>query len=371
MTIPFTPVDFVILAVLGLSGFFAAYRGFVNELLSIMGWGLAAVITAVLFGSIRGSVREMVEPDWFADIVGFVGLFLAVIIPISFVAYRVGEAARQSSIGPLDRSLGFVYGVLRGLVVASLAYMLFVWLSPNRPQWMNDARLIPIVQRSSDVLASLVNGKQPRGVSVSAPSPQQDAPRRQPAEPRPAPPAPAPDVPPPAPPVEARRAVPPPKPEPVRESPPPPASEVGGLAHLIQQPEAAAAAAKPGKAPSPQPAQAKKFRTQTMETEATKPARTAPREDTAQPARPAQKAEKSKAKPETAKPKAKAKQPKTEPQIARTKATTPKRPAKTQIASTERRPAASGSGDKTKGKGYGARDRQALDQLVRSTTREP
>jgi membrane protein required for colicin V production len=354
MTIPFTPVDFVILAVLGLSGFFAAYRGFVNELLSIMGWGLAAVITAVLFGSIRGSVREMVEPDWFADIVGFVGLFLAVIIPISFVAYRVGEAARQSSIGPLDRSLGFVYGVLRGLVVASLAFMLFTWLSPNRPQWMNEARLIPIVQRSSDVLASLVNGKQPRGVTVSAPQNQQSAPRR---------PAPEPVAPPPAPPpppiVEARRA---PPAQPVRESPPPPASEVGGLAHLIQQPEAQPLAAKPAKVPAPQKSPEKKFRTQAMEQDA--PA-----------ARPAQKAEKPKAKLEAAKSKPKAKQPKTAVQAARTKAPPPKRPAKaqpakTQVASSERRPAATANGDKTKGKGYGARDRQALDQLVRSTARE-
>jgi membrane protein required for colicin V production len=355
MTIPFTPVDFVILAVLGLSGFFAAYRGFVNELLSIMGWGLAAVITAVLFGSIRGSVREMVEPDWFADIVGFVGLFLAVIIPISFVAYRVGEAARQSSIGPLDRSLGFVYGVLRGLVVASLAFMLFTWLSPNRPQWMNEARLIPIVQRSSDVLASLVNGKQPRGVTVSAPQLQQSAPRR---------PAPEPYVPPPAPPppppavIEARRA---PPPQPVRESPPPPASEVGGLAHLIQQPDSPPTAAKPAKAPAA-PKPEKKFRTQTMEQGA--PA-----------ARPAQRVEKPKAKQEAAKAKPKAKQPKSEVQSARAKPTPPKRPAKaqpakTQVASSERRPAANANGDKTKGKGYGARDRQALDQLVRSTARE-
>jgi membrane protein required for colicin V production len=353
MTIPFLPVDFVILAVLGLSGFFAAYRGFVNEVLSILGWLSAAIITAVLFGAIKGTVRELIEPDWFADAVGFVGLFLAVIIPISFIAYRVGEAARQSSIGPLDRSLGFVYGVVRGLLIAAVAFIIFDMLSPKKPEWIVNAKLIPIVQRSGDVLTSLFHSKQPKGVQTAAdpktpraPSTPRwsdpEPPQQRVAVAEPPPPAPPPPVDPPKP---AR------KPQP--ESPPPPASEVGGLAPLLT-PERASEAAAPAK-PNAQPKP--KYRTTPMD-DAAPPA---PKREAKPPQKPVKQAETGKSRAKPGKPEAK--------QASRKQPE--KRPAKTQVVSNERKPGGKGSEDKSKAKGYGQRDRQALDQLVRSTTREP
>lgn len=350
MTIPFLPVDFVILAVLGLSGFFAAYRGFVNEVLSILGWGMAAIITAVLFGSIKGTVRELVEPDWFADIIGFVGLFLAVIIPISFVAYRVGEAARQSSIGPLDRSLGFVYGVVRGLVIVALAFIIFDLLSPKKPDWITNAKLIPIVQRSGDVLSSLVNSKPPKGVAVSA---DPHAASRAPSKPRWSDP------------VSEQQAVvaDPPAPAPVRidppvqraapaapESPPPPASEVGGLAPMLS-PSA-----------TPAPSGAAKSKPQPKATAQSQP------QETATTNRPPKKPGQAVKTAEKGKPKAKSS--KTDSKQTAKKAAD-KRSAKTQLAASERRSNNKAQEDNAKTKGYGARDRQALDQLVRSTTREP
>jgi membrane protein required for colicin V production len=353
MTIPFLPVDFVILAVLGLSGFFAAYRGFVNELLSIFGWGLAAIITAVLFGSIKPTVRAMVQPDMFADVVGFVGLFLAVIIPISFVAFRVGEAARQSSIGPLDRSLGFVYGVVRGLVIAAVAFIIFDMLSPKKPEWITEAKLIPIVQRSGDVLMSLVSNKSPKGVQTAAdprtppkstskpqwsPLPGQQVVSAEPTQPPPP------------------RQEPTPRKTPAAaqpESPPPPASEVGGLAPFLNaQP---APEPPPRAKPKPQPKPA--YRSVPMENADASAAKRAPK--TA--AKPSKQAEKAKPKAKQARPDAK--------QAARKPPE--KRAPKNQVASSERRPTPKAKGDKDKGKGYGQRDRQALDQLVRSTTREP
>lgn len=355
MTIPFLPVDFVILAVLGLSGFFAAYRGFVNELLSILGWGLAAIITAVLFGAIKSTVRELVDPDWFADIIGFVGLFLAVIIPISFVAFRIGEAARQSSIGPLDRSLGFVYGVVRGLLIAAVAFIIFDMLAPKKPEWITDAKLIPIVQRSGDVLTSLFNNKKPQGVQTSANPNTKKAPSKPQwsdpvpeqrvavAEPPPAP-LPPPRLDPPAPKRPAKLDA---------ESPPPPASEVGGLAPLLRaEPEPdAPPAAKPKGQPKPA------YRSQPMEDATPAPAKREPKT--------AQRAAKQ---PEKAKPRAKT--PKSD--IKQTAKKTPeKRAPKAQVASPERRTKGKPGEDKAKAKGYGQRDRQALDQLVRSTTREP
>jgi membrane protein required for colicin V production len=169
MTIPLTSVDLVILAVLGISGLFAAYRGFISEVLSVLAWGLAAIVTALLFASVKGPVRGAIEPVWLADIAAFVGLFLIALIPASFVSYRISEGVRSSAIGPLDRSLGFVFGIMRGLVIVALGYLLYAWLvkPDHQPNWVRDAKLLPIVQSAGNVLTSFANGKQIKGVTVS------------------------------------------------------------------------------------------------------------------------------------------------------------------------------------------------------------
>jgi membrane protein required for colicin V production len=298
----------------------------------------------------------MVDPDWFADIVGFVGLFLAVIIPISFIAYRIGEAARQSSIGPLDRSLGFVYGVVRGLFIAAVAFIIFDMLSPKKPEWITDAKLIPIVQRSGDVLTSLFNSKKPQGVQTSA---KPDAPKP-PSKPRWSDPVPeqqvaAAEPPPPSPPPP--RLDPPPQPKHTvkteTESPPPPASEVGGLAPLLRS-GSEVPPATPAK-PKPQPKSA--YRSQPMD----EPAATAPPRAPKAAQKPVKAAEKAKPRSKPARPDAK--------QTA--KKPSERRAPKSQVASSDRRPKSKPAGDKPAAKGYGRSDRQALDQLVRSTTREP
>jgi hypothetical protein len=65
---------------------------------------------------------------------------------------------KNSPIGPLDRAAGVAFGVVRGLVVVGLAYMAFTYFVPIRqqPHWVTEARLLPVVQSTADVLLSVV-----------------------------------------------------------------------------------------------------------------------------------------------------------------------------------------------------------------------
>ncbi len=329
MNFSISPVDVLVLAVLGFSGLYAAYRGFVNEVLTILAWGLTALVTAVLFGSVKGTVRQLVSPEWFADIVGLVGLFLAVVVPISFISYRFGEMVRQSSIGPLDRSLGFVYGVVRGLIFAGLAYMLYSYLvkPEGQPAYVRNAHLMPIVKSASDVLQSLVNGRPVKGVSVSAqpgtaspPVPQSPHYRPRPAEPQH---------------IAVHQPAQAPAPEPVPVRPEPLVPPLAPAPERANQP----------KDPSPVPPSV------FTQPEAPRPAR-------AQPERPPSAPKTSSGSPKKpARPK-----PKAEP---------PKRAKPQSTAQSKAKAPAQSARDKPEGKVYGSRDRKALDQLVRSNTSEP
>lgn len=145
------------LGILLVSGLFATYRGFLNETLSIVAYAVAAVGAVVLAPMLKPLAHSVVGPDWLAYGLSLVGLFLVLLIPLSFVSFRISESVQGSPIGPLDRSLGFVFGVGRGLVIVGAAYLVFCLLAPpkDHPDWIRDARLLPVVKGTADVLRSL------------------------------------------------------------------------------------------------------------------------------------------------------------------------------------------------------------------------
>ena len=154
----FTTVDIAIATVILVSAVYAAIRGLLRETLSIFSWALAAYLTLRLFPSFRPMLREYLAPAWLADVAVIIGVFLITLIPLSYVSYRIAHTVRQTEIGPVDRALGLVFGIGRGLVVVGLAYIVFSILVPrqNHPVWLTQARLFPVVDNTKDVLLSLV-----------------------------------------------------------------------------------------------------------------------------------------------------------------------------------------------------------------------
>jgi membrane protein required for colicin V production len=88
----------------------------------------------------------------------FAGIFLIVLIPLSFVSFRLSERVRKSPVGTLDRSLGVPFGIVRGLALIGIAYLAISLVIPVRAQpiWLTQARFLPVIQRSSDVILSLI-----------------------------------------------------------------------------------------------------------------------------------------------------------------------------------------------------------------------
>ncbi len=154
----FSFVDLLIVAVVVVSAIFATYRGFVSETLAIVAWAAAAFATIYFGPYLVPLFRGLVSSSTVAYVLGYGAVFLAVLIPLSFVSYRFAEGVKHSPVGALDRALGFAFGVVRGLVVVGIAYLIFsaVVPIPSQPGWVADARLLPVVQGTSEVLLSLV-----------------------------------------------------------------------------------------------------------------------------------------------------------------------------------------------------------------------
>ncbi|HXS08311.1 MAG TPA: CvpA family protein [Rhizomicrobium sp.] len=161
MTLPITMVDVLAGLVVLVSAGYAAWRGFLSEVLSVFAWASAAFATLYFGPWLIPLMRGVIATPWIASLAAYAGIFLLVLIPLSFMAHRFSETVKHSPIGPLDRALGIAFGVVRGLVVVGLAYMAFTYFVPikQQPTVLTQARSLPIIQSSAEVLLSLAPGR--------------------------------------------------------------------------------------------------------------------------------------------------------------------------------------------------------------------
>jgi membrane protein required for colicin V production len=154
----FTLLDLAVVVIVLLSVIYAISRGFVDETLSILAWAVAAFATLFCAPRVAPLLRNHFAHGWESAAIAYLGVFLVVLLPLQFMSHRFAETVRRSDIGPVDRSLGAVFGLLRGLAIVGIAYLLFTVFVPIReqPHWVSDARLLPMIQKCSDVIASIV-----------------------------------------------------------------------------------------------------------------------------------------------------------------------------------------------------------------------
>lgn len=158
MNLSVTLLDCLIVLIVVVSAGYAAWRGFLWETLTIFAW-VAAAFGCLYFGPyIIPLTRSLVHEDWLASLLAYAAVFLAVFIPLAFMSSRFSDSVKHSPIGPLDRAAGVAFGIVRGLVIVGLAYLAFTYFVPIRsqPRWLTEARLLPMVQSTADVLLSVV-----------------------------------------------------------------------------------------------------------------------------------------------------------------------------------------------------------------------
>ena len=85
-------------------------------------------------------------------------VFFVTLIIVSLFTVRMSDAILDSKIGPLDRSLGFVFGVARGFLLAVVAFAIFNWLvsEKQQPEWVKNARTRPVLTETADRIVAML-----------------------------------------------------------------------------------------------------------------------------------------------------------------------------------------------------------------------
>jgi membrane protein required for colicin V production len=153
-TMPITLLDIGLIVVMLISGLLAMVRGFMREILSIIAWVLAAGATLYSYGKLLPFARQYFNNDIVAAIAVIGGVFLITLLVVSILTVRLSDMVLDSRVGALDRTLGFLFGLARGLVIVVVAFMFFTWLAPDRsqPEWVKNAKSRVVLSGAGDWL---------------------------------------------------------------------------------------------------------------------------------------------------------------------------------------------------------------------------
>ena len=154
-------LDLGLIAVVLLSAFLAMLRGFTREVLAIASWGAAAVAAFYFHPMVVPYIKTYVKADLNEKValgLAAASVFVVTLIIVSLITVKLSDVILDSKVGALDRSLGFLFGAVRGLLLCVIAFVFFNWLVPvqTQPEWVKSAKMRPLLQATGDQLMAVL-----------------------------------------------------------------------------------------------------------------------------------------------------------------------------------------------------------------------
>ncbi|MGQ0527918.1 MAG: CvpA family protein [Alphaproteobacteria bacterium] len=178
-------IDLIVIVIVLISALIAFMRGLIREVLTIA--GVLGGLAASYFGGpflkplMRGwfGVTEEAEParlfdiipySLLADALSYGLIFIIVVIILSIISHTLAETARALGLGPVDRTLGVVFGILRGVFLLGLMYLPFSLVLDKevKESWFEGSKTFFYVEKVADFLADLIPQKDLEKLEESA-----------------------------------------------------------------------------------------------------------------------------------------------------------------------------------------------------------
>ncbi|MGH9564449.1 MAG: CvpA family protein [Candidatus Angelobacter sp.] len=127
-------LDWLILVIMVLSVLLAAAQGFFFEVISLAGAVVGYLLAAWGYGRIAPWFLQYVKQQAFADLAAFLTIFIAVVLLAGAIARITRWAVREAGLRWVDRLLGAVFGLARGIVVVTAGILALTAFAPDSRQ---------------------------------------------------------------------------------------------------------------------------------------------------------------------------------------------------------------------------------------------
>ena len=165
-----TVLDFAVLLLIGGLAVRGFIRGFVTESLSLAALIGGIVAVRLFHAPVTGLLDSFIGAEYVAALMAFVAVFGVVFMLGTLLARWIGDKTKTSMLGLFDRTLGLGFGAIKGLLVATIGFVLFsigydaiYGVETNRPDWMRLSRSYPLLSASGSAMSAWMAENSRRG----------------------------------------------------------------------------------------------------------------------------------------------------------------------------------------------------------------
>ncbi len=150
-----TVLDYIYIGVVLASTLWATFRGGIYETIATMSWVIAAF--AARFASpwldkLLQSWFDLSESTVGTLIASYFIVFFAILIVVGFFNQKLRDKIHASMMKVTDRTMGVIFGIVRGVAVMGAVYWMALWYYsdvPTLPTWIENARTRPLMQMTA------------------------------------------------------------------------------------------------------------------------------------------------------------------------------------------------------------------------------
>lgn len=167
-----TALDMIVLLLIAGAALLGLKRGFVTEVLALFAWVAAVAALKLFHAPVAAALAPMVGTGSGAAVLAFALVTGVTYVGGRMVANALGKRTRTSVLGPVDRALGFGFGALKGVILASLGFLVAALVvdtarggRAHRPDWMTGSRTYTLLDSTSAGIADMLDRRR-RGEPV-------------------------------------------------------------------------------------------------------------------------------------------------------------------------------------------------------------
>jgi len=138
----FNAIDYIIIGILLLSTGISFLRGFFREVLSLVAWISAVLLSVTFTPQLSVLLESQIANDSLRVLISFVSLFISTLIVASLVNFLVSQLVKKTGFSGTDRMIGVVFGLARGGVIVAVIVLVIGFTTIPQESWWQESALL-------------------------------------------------------------------------------------------------------------------------------------------------------------------------------------------------------------------------------------
>jgi membrane protein required for colicin V production len=134
-------LDIIIIAVIAVSGLVGVFRGLLREIMSLVGWIVSAWLAWSFASTVAPIFDSIIQSADVRTAAAFISIFLVSLVLFALVSYFISKIMNKSPLRGMDRTLGMIFGLLRGILIIAILAILIQSTQFAKESWWLDSML--------------------------------------------------------------------------------------------------------------------------------------------------------------------------------------------------------------------------------------